>query len=233
MKQNNKILLLLFLIIVFMAGLYVYVNQGLIRNDYEIVMEGMNDGSCPDLLVQTGNSYLLYNTAQPMATGINPISFNTLDDYVNHIEIQRANGQRCPVLHAQMENNTQGQDVYRLGKAPSYPPYVPPTENSLLSTQSNIILNPPPNPLDASLENPPYNQGQYMGFDPQGQDIGIFTSLDQVHKSTEIPYISDNPMDPNWGGAEYTRSQVLGGKYDYSTVGSTSYGILLTEVGQH
>jgi hypothetical protein len=61
MKQNIRNLWLLFLIIVFFSGLYVYANRGLIHEDYEIVKEGMInsiDGSCPDILVQQGNLQL-------------------------------------------------------------------------------------------------------------------------------------------------------------------------------
>jgi hypothetical protein len=79
--------------------------------------------------------------------------------------------------------------------------------------------------VDSSRDDGPYNQGQYPGFDPHGQDIGKYTTLDQIHDSTmkEGP-LSDNPMDPNWGGVLYTRQQVMSGKYNDNQVLKPIYG---------
>lgn len=79
--------------------------------------------------------------------------------------------------------------------------------------------------VDSSRDNAPYNQGQYPGFDPNGQDQGIYTELDRIHDSTmkEGPW-SDNPMDPNWGGVLYTRQQVMSGKYNDNQVTKPIYG---------
>jgi len=66
--------------------------------------------------------------------------------------------------------------------------------------------------IDSSRDNGPYNQGQYPGFDPYGQDQGLYTELDRIHDSTKKEgQFSDNPMDPNWGGVLYTRQQVMSG----------------------
>jgi hypothetical protein len=79
--------------------------------------------------------------------------------------------------------------------------------------------------VDSSRDNGPYNQGQYPGFDPNGEDQGIYTELDRIHDSTkkEGP-LSDNPMDPNWGGVLYTRQQVMSGKYNDNQVTKPIYG---------
>jgi hypothetical protein len=80
---------------------------------------------------------------------------------------------------------------------------------------------------DASRENPPYNQGGYAGFDPKNQYTGTFTNLDAVHNSTLYANpkygLSDNPMDPNWGGVLFTRAQVNSGKYDDNIVTKPVY----------
>lgn len=78
--------------------------------------------------------------------------------------------------------------------------------------------------VDASRMDSPYNQNQYTGFDPYGQFIGKYTNVDQVHDSTATPKMSDNPMDPNWGGVLYTRDQVNSGKYDENIVQKPVYG---------
>jgi hypothetical protein len=76
--------------------------------------------------------------------------------------------------------------------------------------------------LDASRDNG-YNQGMYPGFDPQGLFIGRITEIDKVRDSTKDAEISDNPMDPNWGGVLYTQEQVDSGKYIDNIVTSTNY----------
>jgi hypothetical protein len=78
--------------------------------------------------------------------------------------------------------------------------------------------------VDASREDGPYNKNQYAGFDPYGQNIGTYTNIDQVHDSTSMQPLSDNPMDPNWGGVLYTRNQVISGKYDDNQVTKPVYG---------
>lgn len=52
---------------------------------------------------------------------------------------------------------------------------------------------------DADRSHPPYNKDQYAGFDPYGLYVGKVTDIDQIHGSTETSAVSDNPMDPNWG----------------------------------
>jgi hypothetical protein len=80
---------------------------------------------------------------------------------------------------------------------------------------------------DASRENPPFNQNQYAGFDPSEQYTGKMTNLDIIHNSTVFQNpgngLSDNPMDPNWGGVQFTRAQVNSGKYDDNIVTKPVY----------
>jgi len=80
---------------------------------------------------------------------------------------------------------------------------------------------------DASRENPPFNQNQYAGFDPTEQYTGKMTNLDVIHNSTVFQNpgngLSDNPMDPNWGGVQFTRAQVNSGKYDDNIVTKPVY----------
>jgi hypothetical protein len=78
--------------------------------------------------------------------------------------------------------------------------------------------------VDASRDDPPFNQNMYTGFDPINLYAGIYTDVDQVHYSTrqDTPF-SDNAMDPNWGGVQYTRSSVDSGKYDDNIVSTVTY----------
>jgi len=73
---------------------------------------------------------------------------------------------------------------------------------------------------DANRENKPFNQGFY-GFDPTNQYVGRYTVLDQIHDSTKTSNpdgLSDNPMDPNWGGAVFTNKKIDLGKYKENEV---------------
>ena len=67
--------------------------------------------------------------------------------------------------------------------------------------------------LDATRDGKVYNKDLYPGFDPSGLHIGRYTSLDAIHDSTSNYGVSDNPMDPNWGGVEHTQDIVNSGKY--------------------
>lgn len=162
--------------------------------------------SCPNVLIRQGGSLLLYNSLEPSSDN-NPIPFNNLDEYVLYVKNQRNKGVRCPVLYLQQENDTQGNDVFRI-------------RNSPFSVEGGLPTKVVPIKIvDASLENPPYNQGQYHGFDPYSQYIGKYTDLDKIHDSTRQKPVSDNPMDTNWGGVIHSQQAVDSGKYDENTVG--------------
>lgn len=190
------------LFFVFALGFYLTLNM---KQPVVIPkLENMDNlPSCPDMLIQKGTVLALYNTQQPIVEGENPIQFSSLDDYIQYLEIQRKSGIACPVLYLQQESNTQGEDVYRMRPSP-------------FDLQGGLPQMLPPVALDindANRLNPPYNANNFPGFDPQGQYIGIYTNLDQMHDSTEQETISDNPMDPNWGGIQYTNQTVDSGKY--------------------
>ena len=73
---------------------------------------------------------------------------------------------------------------------------------------------------DANRDNQPYNQG-YYGFDPTSQYVGKYTVLDQIHNSTMTQNpsgLSNNPMDPNWGGGVFTEKKVESGLYEGNSV---------------
>jgi hypothetical protein len=204
-----KVLFLLFLFITFLVGLYFifsFNSQKTLEN--VLATEGFNGGSCPDLLIQKGNVLMLYNTKEPMEDGKNPIPFFNLDEYINYLEIQRGKGVNCPVLYLQQENNTQGEDVYRIRPSP-------------FDLQGGLPAMVPLQAIktaDASRANPPYNSNNFNSFDPQGLYVGKYTDLDQIHDSTKQNKISDNPMDPNWAGVIYTQQMVDSGKYVGSSI---------------
>jgi hypothetical protein len=217
---NIKMLFTLFLLIVFLAGIYTTANFenkiGLEHMENRVTDSSGNN--CPDLLVQKGKVLMLYNTKQPIIEGQNPIPFFNLDEYIHYLEIQREKGINCTVLYLQQENDAQGKDVYRVRPSPfDLQGGLPPI--SYINNQSIQNIKATSNDpsvykyIDASRENAPYNKNQHFGFDPYGQDVGLYTEVDKLHDSTEMNKISDNPMDSNWAGITYTQQMIDSGKY--------------------
>jgi hypothetical protein len=102
---------------------------------------------------------------------------------------------------------------------PPAPPAPPAPAAPVVKEENKKVVNV----KDASISYPPYNSNQYNGFDSHGQYIGVYTNVDKIHESTKKDVISDNPMDPNWGGVLYTQQMVDSGKYTENNVTRTNY----------
>jgi len=231
--KNIRLLFLLFLFIVFLAGLYwiFHFNK---EENFEAPEKKDVDTNCPNMLIQKDGVLLLYNSNKPVDEK-NPIPFSNLDEYIYYLEAQRKLGNRCPVLYLNHESDAQGKDVYRIRPSPfdlqaglpsissthrkynSPPPTITDINNSTLSQQVGVNTDPI-TIQDASRENGPYNSGNYAGFDPTSQYVGVFTNIDEIHNSTQNNQFSDNPMDPNWGGVEYTQLMIDTGKYEENNI---------------
>jgi hypothetical protein len=214
--MKAKVIFIMFMLIAFLAGIYAILSltpapPKKISENMENENAASTTANCPDMLVQRGNALLLYNSSQPVVDGVNPIPFYGLDDYINYLEIQRKRGQKCPVLYLKMEYNAQGEEVYRMRPSPFDLQGGQPAMTQQHTRKVNQLI-------DASRENPPFNANNYPGFDPQGQSVGVYTNVDKTHDSTRFTALSDNPMDPNWGGVQYTRQIVNSGKYDDNNV---------------
>ena len=166
------------------------------------VYETFTGSSCPNILVKNEKGILLYNTNRAHVPGVNPVTFENLEEYKEFIDWQRSQGIRCPVLTLQKTNDTQSQPTYRI---------LPDFENSGVGLPPSDVYGvgqqtqPVTKLLDAG-----HNEGSYPGFDPLNQYIGEFTPLDQMqHERSE----SDNPMDANWGGQAFTEEAIESGKF--------------------
>lgn len=210
---------------------------------------------CPNMLIKIGNEYYLYVSGEEEKEGVNPLVFQNLDEYKKHLDSEKEKGNFCPVLYVQVENDAQGQDVYRIRESPDVaeqqaglpsqvtvsplaPTPPPVTEQPITPPPPPVTEQPPtqapasaapqqtpatsPSPLtnmqflqyeDATRDNPPYNEGNYNGFDPYGLYIGRLTEVDKIALQGEQEEVSDNPMDPNWGGILFTQQAVDSGKY--------------------
>jgi len=192
---------------------------------------------CPNILIQTGNTLSLYNSTQPKVVGQNPKIFNSLDEYVKYYNDQKKVGSVCPLLYLQKENNTQGKDVYRIQSVPTHLPGLAgstvvvnnsaASSNNPMVTPVGTLLNNNANNVstvllkqsisvsaDGTVVDDNDNIGGENSFDPYGQFNGVYTNVDAIHDQTEKQSISDNAMDPNWGGVDYTYQQINSGKYD-------------------
>lgn len=220
MKEKTlNTLFFIFLIFVFILGFYLYVFDFSIFKESMTSRKNESDANeeCPDMLVHNGNNLLLYNSKKPELKGVNPIIFKNLDEYISYLDNQKKKGIRCPILYAQLENDAQGQNVYRMRSGPFE------QEGGIPTVSVDINKENPVEYIDSNRDNPPYNTGNYAGFDPIGLHVGQYTVIDQIHDSTESSPISDNPEDPNWGGVLYTESAVQSGKYADRVVTRPNY----------
>jgi len=169
----------------------------------------LNTNRCPNILIQHGSEIFLYNSKVEKKPGVNPIRFKSLDDYSEFMEWLRGRGIRCPVLFLQYSYDAQGNAVYKMRPSP-------------VDLQGGLSPNVPYSPapaalvqmMDASRDNPPFNNQMYDGFDPLNFNMGDYTAHDAAFREKELTMkYSDNPMDTNWGGRQYTESVVASGAY--------------------
>lgn len=221
------------LILVFLIGLYFYAKKG-----DSLVNEGFSNNPktgprCPNLLIQKGAKFYLYNSKLAQVPGVNPVEFNNLEDYTEFLDWQRSQNIRCPVLYLQETYDAQGNRVYKTRPSVTEPQYgLPPSTEAPIGIASQVTpmmetsLEPVgeeayPNPtklVDATRNDPPYNQGSYPAYDQTSYYIGTTTPLDKMNTQQEAAKISPDPMDPNWGGSDYTQKLVDQGYYKVNDV---------------
>jgi hypothetical protein len=155
----NSMLKILFIIFVFLGGLYFYIRY----TSNPKMLEGLTtmDGEkrCPNLLIQKGTKYYLYNSKIAQVPGVNPIEFNNLEEYTEFLEWQRGAGIRCPVLYVQNTYDAQGNRVYKVR------PSVTELEGGLPPTTTVPLPLKFTQLVDATQSDAPYNKNGYPSFD--------------------------------------------------------------------
>ena len=63
-----------------------------------------------------------------------------------------------------------------------------------------------------------YPESPYSPFDPLNQDINHYEYVAKEFASSQPTGLSDNPMDPNWGGVKYTQDVIKSGKYNDNNI---------------
>ena len=216
-------------IIVFLIGLYFYAKNSNLQYFESFTNTSSSGGyKCPNLLIQKGSQIYLYNSKVAQVPGVNPMVFDNLEDYTEFLDWQRSQNIRCPVLFLQETYDAQGNRVYKSRPSVSEPQAgLPPSAAAPIGIASQVTpmmetsLEPVgedayPNPtllVDATRNDPPYNQGSYPAHDQTSYYIGTTTPLDAMDMAAESAKISPDPMNPNWGGAEYTQDLVDKGYY--------------------
>ena len=195
------------LIVLFLAGLYFYAKYT--GTTYgEAFTNNSDEKRCPNILIQKGSKFYLHNSKVAKVPGVNPIEFENLEDYTEFLDWQHSQGIRCPVLFLQQTYDAQGNPVYKAR------PSVSEQQGGLPPTYPG-----PPNPtllVDATRNDPPYNTNSLPSYDQSSYYVGTTTPLDTMNTQEEnMLYAgpSPNPMDPNWGGADYTQGLVDKGYY--------------------
>ena len=203
---------------IFFMGLYHYL-----QNDNLVENFSLSKQQCPNILYQKDNKVYLYNSTKAKVPGVNPISFDNLDEYTQYIAWLRSRGIKCPVLYLQKAYDTQDQLVYKIRPSPTEL-YGGLSEDTVYLKNSQIkninespdkdveYLYPPEKQelLDAN-NNGEFNKNLYPSFDPQNQYIGVNTSIDDLFHSQDK--VSANPMDTNWGGVKFTQEQIKKGSF--------------------
>ena len=171
--------------------------------------DSVNSQRCPNILIQHGNDIFLYNSKVEKVPGVNPIRFKSLEDYSEFMDWLNGRGIRCPILFLQFSYDAQGNAVYKMRPSP-------------VDLQGGLSPNVPYSPapaalvqmMDASRDNPPFNNQMYSGFDPLNFNMGDYTTQDAEFRAKELTMkYSDNPMDANWGGKQFSESVVNSGAY--------------------
>jgi len=203
---NNK--LNLFIITTFMVlGLYYYINS---YKFYEPLENNTNTSKtqCPNMLIEKDGKYHLFNSKKKVTSGVNPITFNNLEEYTKFVEWQNNKNISCPILYLQYSTDAQNNELIQV-KSSLFE-----NEGGLPSQLKDFLNNNSQDEiLDATKDNNEvFNKNMFNGFDSQNQDIGSDTPLDKIFHQPGNKSV--NPMDPHWGGKNYTLDAVNRGDFE-------------------
>lgn len=219
-------------VIIFLGGLHFYAKYA----SYE------KTSRCPNILIQIGSKYFLLNSNIERIPGVNPLEFNTLEDYHEFLKWQKTVGIKCPVLFVQKTYDAQGNRVYKMrpsvndpkgGLPPTSPMYVssdkPNTAIINESTCGKPTIDVSGADPDTSIQHSLWEL--FTGMLPSSKtDANGNVVHDKLVPKIEFPAdltpcpvpefktLSDDPMDTNWGGEDYTEKSVRSGKYKGSEV---------------
>ena len=133
---------------------------------------------CPNKLVRKNGAIELSYSNKKRVAGVNPVEFNNLEDYKQYLEWQKANGTACPILSFQDEDKSEPSGISSITKKL--------TDQTRVVIPDKMSYSAREHPLyDAGRDDPPFNSGSFAGFDPEDQNIGVYTRLDKIAKQKE------------------------------------------------
>jgi len=196
--KRRELLIIIFCIVVFILGMYF------LSIDSHHFLEGFkpinNPLDCPNILLQEGNKIFLYNNKKAKIPGVNPIQFNTLEEYTEFMEWQKSQNIRCPALYLQKSFDAQGLETYQ-----SQTPIYQVQPDSLNPYNDPNAVNPSLL-LDANHSNDStvkYNTNSMPGYDPSSFYVGKTTPLDEMDDSSLLYKNNDDAMSDNWSHTPY------------------------------
>ena len=203
--------LLLFIVITLLVGVYFYT-QSVSKEGFSTSKTKSDETKtvrCPDLLIQQDSKIYLYNSKLATVPGVNPVVFDNLEDYVEFLDWQHSQGIHCPVLFLQKTYDAQGTEVYKIRPNILNPQGgTPPISAVSIATPGPGLTQGPLVDVIRNQKKP--SQTNYPGYDPMAMENIPSTPMIQQVKTSPI---SPDPMDDNWGGANYTQSLVDEGYY--------------------
>jgi hypothetical protein len=223
-------LLMFLFIVLFLIGLFFYAKGNDLSFTYSegFTSEESKGVRCPNLLIQKGSRFYLYNSKLAQVPGVNPIEFNNLEDYSEFLDWQRSQNIRCPVLYLQETYDAQGNKVYKTRPSihepqAGLPPSIASSSGEMIIESDLGIPDRPAYPnttllVDATRNDPPYNVNSYPAHDQTDYYIGTTTPLDVMNIKEKQAPVSPDPMHTNWGGHEYTQGLVDKGYYKENEV---------------
>ena len=195
-----------------------YGHKDLIQEPFDIT------NTCPNLLIRKGNEIHLINTNKALIPGVNPIKFDSLEEYSQFIEYQRHLKINCPVLYYQETYNTQNDKGFRLHNDPfnpqtGVPSHIAKEYNINNSAILNHIENTDKNGVEYQVDKTNHlkqkcpedyriKDGDFtQPMDTTDQTIGNKSHLDNITMDT-------NPMATNWKGHDKTDKAIEMGEFD-------------------
>jgi hypothetical protein len=220
---------------IFLGGMYFYARNTTIGKSSQ----------CPNILIQYNAKYYLLNSKLKRVAGVNPLEFNTLEDYNDFLKWQHAVGIKCPVLYVQKTYDAQGNRVFKIrpnpvdikgGLPPSPPEYIKTNKPDTTIINTATVSTNETAPItcgNSSPQVPGHSSSMMTQLWSYISDIptkwsGEMTKTEERNNYVnKIEYpaellpcpkrtfntLSDDPMDINWGGEDFTEKAVKSGKY--------------------
>ena len=176
---------------IFLLGLYFVSTRksGLVK-----ITETFKGNDCPNVLIKKGKELHLTNTKKAKVPGVNPIIFKSLEEYAEYVAWGQKVGLKCPILYYEETYNTQNEKGLRLLDNPFTPSAGLSSNNHPHKKAQTVAL------MDANRDDPPYNQNNYAGIDPQDQYVGVRTELDNIKLQQDPKNLTYAAPCSSWGG---------------------------------